>query len=631
MSDLRLRLGHGPLAYRAKQRHSRIPLGQILVNAGVISHRQLMHALNQQLYLGAPLGEVLAADGLVDERLILDSVALQHDARRVDLAQDPPDARLFKQMPPAFWATHQVVPWLRLGDTLFVATSRPDTLKSLRFGPGPGIGAVLPVVASAQDIATCLTAYIGPALAHRAETRVKDVESCRTWNWRTFPHRNWIGAAVAACLALALFAPLYALTVLTGIAVVTLLLSVGLKLAAFWQQINPHPTASAPPTLSDSRRFRLPRVSVMVPLLREHEITNALIARLSRLTYPKALLDVVLVLEADDTVTRDTLADTALPAWMRVVEVPATGTLTTKPRALNYALDFCRGSVIGIWDAEDAPAPDQIETVVHHLNEAPPEVACVQGVLDYYNARDNWMSRCFAIEYATWWRVIMPGIARLGLIIPLGGTTVFFRRDVLENLRGWDAHNVTEDADLGFRLARYGYRTDLIETVTQEEATCRPWPWVRQRSRWLKGFMVTYAVHMRHPRVLFADIGAYKFWGFQVFFICALSQFLLAPVLWSFWLVPFGVAHPVAIVLGTGLTTALAVVFFLCEISAIVTAGYAVRGRAHRHLMAWVPTLALYFPLGTLAVYKSVYELIRKPFFWDKTQHGHSLNRDGSD
>ena len=213
MSDLRLRLGHGPLAYRAKQRHSRIPLGQILVNAGVISHRQLMHALNQQLYLGAPLGEVLAADGLVDERLILDSVALQHDARRVDLAQDPPDARLFKQMPPAFWATHQVVPWLRLGDTLFVATSRPDTLKSLRFGPGPGIGAVLPVVASAQDIATCLTAYIGPALAHRAETRVKDVESCRTWNWRTFPHRNWIGAAVAACLALALFAPLYALTV----------------------------------------------------------------------------------------------------------------------------------------------------------------------------------------------------------------------------------------------------------------------------------------------------------------------------------------------------------------------------------------------------------------------------------
>ncbi|AXI54060.1 glycosyl transferase [Sulfitobacter sp. JL08] len=631
MSDLRLRLGHSPLAYRTKARSARVPLGQILVNAGVISHRQLIHALNQQLHLGAPLGAVLAAEGLVDEKLILDCVALQHDARRVDLALDPPDYRLFGLRPCAFWARHQVVPWLRLGDTLFVATSRPDSLKSLRLALEPEIGAILPVVAAPQDIATCLSATIGPALARRAETLVKETESCRTWNWRTHPRRNWIGAAGVACLTLALLAPLYALTVITGIAVFTLLLSTGLKLATFLRQTKPHTAAYSPPTLADSTRLKLPCVSVMVPLLREHEITNALIARLSRLTYPKALLDVVLVLEADDNVTRDTLAHTVLPAWMRVIEVPSTGTLTTKPRALNYALDFCRGSIIGIWDAEDAPAPDQIETVVHYLDEAPPEVACVQGVLDYYNARDNWMSRCFAIEYATWWRVIMPGIARLGLIIPLGGTTVFFRRDVLEKLRGWDAHNVTEDADLGFRLARYGYRTDLIRTVTREEATCRPWPWIRQRSRWLKGFMVTYAVHMRQPRVLLSEIGAYKFWGFQVFFICALSQFLLAPVLWSFWLVPFGVSHPVATVLGTSATTVLAVLFILCEVSAMIIAGYAVRGRAHRHLMAWVPTLALYFPMATLAAYKAVYELIRKPFFWDKTQHGHSLNGGGGD
>ena len=108
----------------------------------------------------------------------------------------------------------------------------------------------------------------------------------------------------------------------------------------------------------------------------------------------------------------------------------------------------------------------------------------------------------------------MPSIARLGFVIPLGGTTLFFRREALEKVQGWDAHNVTEDADLGFRLARFGYRTELIPTVTYEEATCRPWAWIRQRSRWLKGFMVTYFVHMRRPRQLMADLGPRKFWGF---------------------------------------------------------------------------------------------------------------------
>ena len=134
----------------------------------------------------------------------------------------------------------------------------------------------------------------------------------------------------------------------------------------------------------------------------------------------------VLVLEAGDVITRQTLAHTALPPWISVIEVPSANNLTTKPRALNYALDFCRGSIIGVWDAEDAPEPDQIEKVVTRFQDAPENVACLQGVLDYYNSKTNWISRCFAIEYATWWRVILPGVARLGLVIPLGGHNLVF-------------------------------------------------------------------------------------------------------------------------------------------------------------------------------------------------------------
>src|SRR5690606_27746418 len=125
-----------------------------------------------------------------------------------------------------------------------------------------------------------------------------------------------------------------------------------------------------------------------------------------------------------DTLTRDTLAKIDLPRWMHVVEVPE-GSPKTKPRAMNYALDFCQGEIIGIWDAEDAPDPDQLGRVADHFAHAPPEVVCLQGVLDYYNARQNWLARCFTIEYATWFRLMLPGMAHLGLAIPLGGTTLF--------------------------------------------------------------------------------------------------------------------------------------------------------------------------------------------------------------
>ncbi|WP_322866351.1 glycosyltransferase [Aquicoccus sp. G2-2] len=368
----------------------------------------------------------------------------------------------------------------------------------------------------------------------------------------------------------------------------------------------------------------MPKVSVLVPLFKETEIASHLIARLSRLDYPKPLLDVALVLEENDLLTRSTIAACSLPAWMRVVEVPEGGP-KTKPRAMNYALDFCDGELIGIWDAEDSPDPDQITRIVERFRQTPENVVCLQGVLDYYNSRQTWLARCFTVEYAAWFRLILPGMARLGLAIPLGGTTLFFRRDVLENLGGWDAHNVTEDADLGFRLARHGYRTEVITTTTGEEANCHIWPWVRQRSRWLKGYMVTYLVHMRRPWLLYRQLGHRGFWGFQAHFITALSQFMLAPFLWSFWLVLLGLPHPLDPVLSRGALMQIGLLFLMVEVITILVNATAVSGPKHRHLLAWVPTLHFYYPLGAIAAYKALYELIFRPFYWDKTQHGHSL------
>ena len=319
--------------------------------------------------------------------------------------------------------------------------------------------------------------------------------------------------------------------------------------------------------------------------------------------------------------TRDALARTALPPWMRQILVPP-GTVRTKPRALNYALDFCRGSIVGVYDAEDAPAPDQLRRVVRRFRESPPEVACLQGVLDFYNARTNWLSRCFTIDYATWFRIVLPGIARLGLVIPLGGTTLFFRRSALERLGGWDAHNVTEDADLGLRLARHGYRCELIDSVTEEEANCRAIPWIRQRSRWLKGYALTWISHMRRPGLLLRDLGLWKFMGVQILFLGTLSTFLLAPLVWSFWLLPFGLPHPLAGIVPWWLFVALGSAFLLTELVNIAASAVAVSSTRHRWLIPWVPTMHFYYPLGALASWKALVEMVVRPFYWDKTAHG---------
>ena len=597
------------------------PFGRYLVEQEIISQDDLVHALDMQRHMDAPIGEILIAEGLASRARILQALAQQRSLQLVDLDADPPEAALAGNLPASLCLKHQVVPWMALGNTLLVATSRPDTFDAFRACMGADGVRMLPVVCDSLQIKQQLNTLYGPELAQKAATRVPAADSCRAWEINPDRRKVW-AAAVIACVLLALTAaPMWTLTIAMLWAFVTLIMSTTLKAAAFWSQMRARGARLALPPPQDAA-FRLPRVSVLVPLLKEKEIASALIKRLTRLTYPKSLLEVVLVLEAGDTITRDTLARTALPDWISVIEVPAANRLTTKPRALNYALDFCKVTIIGVWDAEDAPEPDQIERVVTRFHHAPANVACLQGFLDYYNSTTNWISRCFTIEYATWWRMLLPGVARLGLVIPLGGTTLFFRRNILEDLSGWDAHNVTEDADLGVRLARRGYVTELISTTTYEEANCRAWPWVKQRSRWLKGFLITWCVHMRDPGALLRDLGWKRFLGVQTLLLATFSQFAFAPLLWSFWLTLFGVTHPVELTLGSGVLWTMVGMFLLAEVINLSISMVAVSGPKHRHLLGWVLTTPLYFPMGALAAYKALKEFVVSPFYWDKTQHG---------
>lgn len=617
MNDPNLRLvapRHAVLAEPARPR-----LGRILVEDGVIGQDRLVLALHAQLRLAVPVGEILRAEGWAGEDDIQTALARQFDIARVDLDRQPPAPGLIRLRDWRFWLRHGAIPFQRLGPALLVATAHPHRFDDLARDLRDCAPSVVPVLARAGQIAAWVGRLSALPQAAAASTRVAPEFSCRTWSARK--RLPFLVAAVAAIAGLA-FSPRAAAALGLALAALTLLMFFGLRLAGFVAHLASHTHLTAPRPGRMAAPERLPRVSVLVPLYREREIAGALVERLGRLTYPKALLEVVLVLEEADDVTRSALAASPLPGWMRVVEVPRHGGLTTKPRALNYALDFCRGDIIGVWDAEDAPACDQIENVVAHFAAADPQVVCVQGILDCYNPRSTWRSRCFTIEYASWFRIVLHGIARLGLVVPLGGTTLFLRRDRLEDLGGWDAHNVTEDADLGVRLARSGFRTELIDTVTYEEATCRAWPWMRQRSRWLKGFMVTYLVHMRAPLRLWRDLGPARFLGFQAFFLGTLGQFLLAPVLWTFWPVVLGLPHPLQGVAPPGVLSLLFALMLACELLALGIGLAAVSAANRRFLMPWVPTMILYYPLGVLAAYKAAFELAFRPFFWDKTGHG---------
>jgi cellulose synthase/poly-beta-1,6-N-acetylglucosamine synthase-like glycosyltransferase len=595
-------------------------LGRQLIEEGHITTTDLVHALEQQSKMDAQLGDILVANGALSSQTLLETLAMQSNAQHVDLNNDPCHASLSNILSAQICLKHQVVAWLRMGNSVLVARSHPDKFDALRAEMKEAPFTFLPVIADPRQIQSQITRLYGEQLAEQALVQVPDHDSCRNWGQANLLKSRKVAlGAVAVLFTIAIF-PDVALSIAMLWAALTLLLTIIIKGSGFLVHIT---GKSRPPahTLKDVNA-RLPCVSVMIPLFHEPEIADALITRLENLTYPKPLLDIVLVLEAADEITRTALQRIQLPSWIKVVVVPDAKGLTTKPRAMNYALDFCRGTIIGVWDAEDAPEPDQIEKVAARFNEAAPNVVCLQGMLDYYNARQNWISRCFTIEYATWWRVVLPGMARLGFVIPLGGTTLFFRRKALEKLGRWDAHNVTEDADLGVRLARYGYVTELIPTVTYEEANCRPWRWVRQRSRWLKGFMITYCVHMRDPKSLMRDLGFKRFMGLQMIFLATFSQFAFAPVLWSFWVTIFGYTHPIQNVLGETAILALIVLFFIAEILTITMGMTAVCAPNRRHLMKWVLTMPLYFTLGTLASYKALYEMIVTPFYWDKTEHG---------
>ncbi len=367
----------------------------------------------------------------------------------------------------------------------------------------------------------------------------------------------------------------------------------------------------------------LPVYTVIVPLYRERRVFDRLLAALDRFDYPRPKLDIKIVVEADDAEMREALRERSVPGHVEIVVAPP-GQPRTKPRALNVALPLARGDLTVIYDAEDVPAPDQLRLAVDAFARGGPDVGCLQGRLVIDNSADAWLTRLFTIEYAALFDVINPGLAAAGLPVPLGGTSTHFRTPVLRAARGWDPWNVTEDADLGVRLALLGWRVMDLPSSTLEEAPAELAAWMRQRTRWMKGFMQTCITHSRRPLFCLRRLGPVGFVGALTMTFGTVVSALFYPVLALGAVAALAdgalsrIGPPLdALGWGVGLVT-----FAAGAVAMLVPPAEALRRRRWWGLLPFVPLMPLYYVLVSVAAWRALVELVHRPFRWNKTDHG---------
>lgn len=378
---------------------------------------------------------------------------------------------------------------------------------------------------------------------------------------------------------------------------------------------------------------KLPIYTLLIPVYKEKEVLPHLLRRIQNLDYPKYKLDVRILLEENDPETIELVRAMRLPSYFTPIVVPSSKP-QTKPKACNYGLLQAKGEYVVIYDAEDRPEPDQLKKAYLAFQKLPEEYVCIQAKLNYFNSRQNLLTKLFTQEYSMWFELLLVGIMQMDIPIPLGGTSNHFKMGFLKRVGGWDPFNVTEDADLGIRLYKHRYKTAILDSRTWEEANSDVGNWIRQRSRWIKGYMQTFFVHMREPAKFYRQIGFRGMLGYLAMIMGTPLLPLLNPIFWGMmvvWLIfqpawvqmffpgPIYYISVIQLVLGN----------FIFMYMNIVGTYYVIRDCAIKKNQPFSYGLIrsglmtpLYWVLMSVAAYKALIQLIVKPHYWEKTNHG---------
>lgn len=613
---------------QGRRPHDRPLFGEMAVEAGFLAADMLAPALERQKHWGSPLGKVLVSTGIMRSADVARLYGRQRGLPVVDLRTEPRDPALANPQELDFYLKEDCLPWQRrAGETIYVA-GNPDTART---AIAAREGRHLPVFVTSQNgLRRLLARDFAPALTERARFDLMRRMPESSAAARLSPIQAAILALFALLLPIALLvaadATLKAANVALGLVFVSLAC---LRYVSIFVGLTspPSPEETAYADRGSPADADLPVYTIMVPLFREARVLPILARALREIDYPASKLDIKLIFEECDPETLAAAKALKLPEHFEFIVVPDS-LPRTKPKACNFALPFARGDYLVIYDAEDSPEPLQLRKAIAAFEAGDEKLACVQAQLNYYNWNENWLTRQFAIEYAAFFDLLLPTMVRLGMPIPLGGTSTHFRTALLREAGAWDPNNVTEDADLGLRLALLGYRCGVIRSTTQEEANCRLANWVRQRSRWIKGWMQTYLVRMRHPIKLYRSLGFRGFLGFQLLIGGFTLSSLVHPV--------FYVAAGMGLASGAGepgqgaLLTAFNVLVLISGYSLSIAAGMAaVSARGLFPLFGQTVMMPAYWLIISAAAYKALWQLVTRPFHWENTEHGISSMVEG--
>ncbi|CAH1661534.1 Glycosyltransferase, catalytic subunit of cellulose synthase and poly-beta-1,6-N-acetylglucosamine synthase [Hyphomicrobiales bacterium] len=565
-----------------------------------------------------PAREVIAL-GLIDEAGFYRGLAAELD---MPFRESPPPLRAGGSYEAILQAG--IAPTMADPDFRFVLAPEGPTLRRM-LEAGPRQRSDI-AVTTPRNFAAALRSANAAELAHRLagtdETGLAR-DSAREGASRGQKIAAGIGLSAAALGGV--FAPLesfFACALLLGPIFLGLIL---LRLATAIERATPDLWLQHRWRIDDAR---LPVYTVAVPIYREEAVLQQLADALSALDYPPAKLDIRLLVEAEDTGTRSALNGMTLPPHFTVTVVPP-GLPRTKPRALNLALLEARGSLFTIFDAEDIPDPQQLRMAAARFLRGPPELGCLQARLVIDHAQEKLLTGLFALEYAGLFEVLNPGLLKFQLPIMLGGTSNHFRTQALHAVGGWDAWNVTEDADLGLRLVRAGHRIGDLPSATREEAPLSIPAWLKQRSRWIKGYIQTLVTHSRAPIRLLHEAGfgaTFVFLSLAFGTVAAALGFPIFAVaaLLAYW--DGALFEPAGALATLGSTVAFGIWLF-GSVALFVPPAIGALRRGSPGLLPLLLLLPFYCGLISIAAWMAVYEYVNRRFVWNKTEHGLARQR----
>jgi len=597
----------------------------LLAEKGIITEDQRDWVLDVHARTGSKVGTILITAGLVTRLAMYHVLAEMTGVPFIDLTENPPDPGLLAMVDPDQLIGEGWVPVRVLPDgTVLVAAEhlpRLTLMESITQAMGR---TVTFQVTTDWDIRKALESGLREHILDQAALGLWQ-RSAR-YSARTAVYR-WQGigllAALAVLIACAVVWPLATVQAVSVTVSSVFLVAVAFKfivcMAGARRERYQVVTGEDVAALADED---LPVYTVLAPMFHEASVVRELVTNLAALDYPHHKLEVLLLLEEDDAETIEAAKAAGLPPWMTIIVVPR-GQPQTKPKACNVGLFFARGEHLVIYDAEDKPDPDQLKKAIVAFRRGGDRLVCVQAALNYWNVNENFLTRMFTAEYSFWFDYMLPGLDALKLPIPLGGTSNHFRTDGLRLLGGWDPFNVTEDADLGIRASALGYTVGVINSTTFEEANRKFGNWIRQRSRWIKGYMQTVLVHARAPWSLVRAVGPRQAAGFALLIAGTPLSFLFVLPLWVLFVVSllmprhfFETLYPGwALWIGVfNLLIGNSLMIYVCMMGAFLRQRYG--------LVLWALLNPVYWLLHSIASYKALWQLIVKPHYWEKTTHG---------